>query len=83
MKVGSNFDISFFTIKLTTISYLGIRSVLALINTTSTDSKPSGVMIPIPQYPLYSATIAEYGMYPIDYYLDEGKSCLFILILAL
>ena len=31
-------------------------------------------MIPIPQYPLYSATIAEYGMHPIDYYLDEGNA---------
>lgn len=28
-------------------------------------------MVPIPQYPLYSATIAEYGMQKVDYYLQE------------
>jgi len=32
-----------------------------------------GVMIPIPQYPLYSATIALYGGREIGYYLDESK----------
>jgi len=31
-------------------------------------------MIPIPQYPLYSATIVEYGMEQINYYLDEDHS---------
>jgi len=30
-----------------------------------------GVMIPIPQYPLYSATLALYGGAQIGYYLDE------------
>ena len=30
-----------------------------------------GVMIPIPQYPLYSATLALYGGVQIGYYLDE------------
>ncbi|KAG6454716.1 hypothetical protein O3G_MSEX008826 [Manduca sexta] len=33
--------------------------------------KPSGVMIPIPQYPLYSASLAEYGLEQVGYYLDE------------
>lgn len=28
-------------------------------------------MVPIPQYPLYSATISEYGMTKVDYYLEE------------
>ena len=31
----------------------------------------SAQMIPVPQYPLYSATLAEYGAYQIAYYLDE------------
>lgn len=31
-------------------------------------------MVPIPQYPLYSATIAEFDMEQIGYYLDEGKN---------
>lgn len=30
-------------------------------------------MIPVPQYPLYSATLSEYGAYPIEYYLDENN----------
>jgi len=33
-----------------------------------------GVMIPIPQYPLYSATIPLMGGSPISYYLDEEKN---------
>lgn len=32
-----------------------------------------GVMIPIPQYPLYSATLALEGGAPVGYYLDESK----------
>ncbi|XP_074059124.1 alanine aminotransferase 1 [Macrotis lagotis] len=31
----------------------------------------TGVMIPIPQYPLYSATLAEFDAIQINYYLDE------------
>ncbi|XP_067854033.1 alanine aminotransferase 2 isoform X2 [Heptranchias perlo] len=31
----------------------------------------TGVMIPIPQYPLYSAAISELGAVQINYYLDE------------
>ncbi|CAG2058786.1 unnamed protein product [Timema podura] len=30
-------------------------------------------MVPIPQYPLYSATLAEFNMHQIGYYLDEEK----------
>ena len=33
-----------------------------------------GVMIPIPQYPLYSATLTIYGGKQIGYYLDEENS---------
>uniref|UniRef100_A0A8C9T566 alanine transaminase n=1 Tax=Scleropages formosus TaxID=113540 RepID=A0A8C9T566_SCLFO len=31
----------------------------------------TGVMIPIPQYPLYSAALADLGAVQIEYYLDE------------
>jgi len=31
-------------------------------------------MIPIPQYPLYSASVAEFGVYQIGYYLNEDKN---------
>jgi len=33
-----------------------------------------GVMIPIPQYPLYSALITLNGGKQINYYLDETKN---------
>ncbi|XP_062987313.1 alanine aminotransferase 1 isoform X2 [Elgaria multicarinata webbii] len=33
----------------------------------------TGVMIPIPQYPLYSAALAELNAVQINYYLDEDK----------
>jgi len=74
IKERDNLDSDWLNIVLTTGASEAIRAVLALINTTSTETKPSGVMIPIPQYPLYSATIAEYGMFPINYYLDEGMN---------
>lgn len=57
-------------IVLTTGASEGVRAILALINSRK-NGLPSGVMIPIPQYPLYTATLAEYGMTPIKYYLDE------------
>lgn len=47
-----------------------IKAVLNLLN-NRTDGKSPGIMVPIPQYPLYSATIAEFGMHQIGYYLDE------------
>jgi alanine transaminase len=47
-----------------------IKSILKLLM-TGDNGTPAGVMIPIPQYPLYTATLAEYGATPIPYYLDE------------
>ncbi|KAJ6220392.1 hypothetical protein RDWZM_006204 [Blomia tropicalis] len=73
IRQRDNLDADWQNIVLTTGASEGIRSILALINTSTSDPKPSGVMIPIPQYPLYSATIAEYGMHPINYYLDEDN----------
>ncbi|KAG8179041.1 hypothetical protein JTE90_016050 [Oedothorax gibbosus] len=52
----------------------GVKSILSLLNITTPDGKHSGIMVPIPQYPLYSATIAEYGMNLISYYLDEDNA---------
>lgn len=48
-----------------------VKVILSLINNSSKSNQPVGVMIPIPQYPLYSATICEFGMYQASYYLDE------------
>lgn len=43
-----------------------------LISFLVSDDK-SGVLIPIPQYPLYTATLAQYGGIPLPYYLDETE----------
>jgi len=51
----------------------GIKSMLKLLM-TGRDSPQTGVMIPIPQYPLYTATIAEYNAAAIPYYLDESNN---------
>ena len=36
-------------------------------------SRSAGILIPIPQYPLYTATLAQHGGTPIPYYLDESS----------
>lgn len=43
-------------------------AILALLNSSN-----DGIMIPIPQYPLYSATIALYGGKQIGYFVDENN----------
>lgn len=50
-----------------------IKNILKLIN-EKVKGKAPGVMIPIPQYPLYSATLAEFGMELIGYYLNEDSN---------
>ncbi|KAF8873798.1 transaminase [Gymnopilus junonius] len=46
--------------------------VSLLINALITSPK-SGILIPIPQYPLYTASLAQHQGLPIPYYLDESK----------
>lgn len=50
-----------------------IKSVLEILNAPGPNGEQSGVMVPIPQYPLYSATLAEYNMGQIGYFLDEAN----------
>jgi alanine transaminase len=45
---------------LTTGASSGIKIVMELLLNSPND-KPAGFMIPIPQYPLYTATISEYN----------------------
>merc|ERR1739844_29745 len=54
----------------------GIRAVMKLLtNPNGGDGeKRPGVMIPIPQYPLYSASLAEYNMDQVGYFLNEDKN---------
>jgi alanine transaminase len=47
----------------------GAQAVLLALQTSPGD----GVMIPIPQYPLYSASLALYGGKQIGYFLDEDS----------
>ncbi|KAH9639672.1 hypothetical protein HF086_002498 [Spodoptera exigua] len=60
-------------ISLTAGATTGIKTCLELF-CNKVDGKPSGIMLPVPQYPLYSATVAEYGLGHIRYYLDEGNN---------
>ncbi|VDM99164.1 unnamed protein product [Thelazia callipaeda] len=50
-----------------------IRNILKLF---ANDQSPKqvGVMIPIPQYPLYSASLNEFNLAQIKYYLDEERN---------
>ena len=50
-----------------------IKNILKLMIYTEKSKKP-GVLIPIPQYPLYSATLAEFDMQEIGYFLNENKN---------
>ncbi|UYV85084.1 GPT2, partial [Cordylochernes scorpioides] len=47
------------------------QAVLNLFNRPGEDGRPPGVLLPVPMYPLYSATLTEYGMHQVNYYLDE------------
>lgn len=49
-----------------------IMTVLKLLVTGEGHSR-TGVLIPIPQYPLYSAALAEFNAVQVDYYLDEER----------
>ncbi|KAI9476564.1 MAG: pyridoxal phosphate-dependent transferase [Benjaminiella poitrasii] len=46
----------------------GVQTLLNII----IEDNNTGIMIPIPQYPLYSATLSLYGATPVPYYLDES-----------
>ncbi|XP_028329387.1 alanine aminotransferase 2-like [Gouania willdenowi] len=59
-------------IYLTTGASDGIMTMLKLL-VSGEGSSRSGVMISIPQYPLYSAALAELGAVQINYYLNEER----------
>jgi len=48
----------------------GVQAVFTML----TNKENDGYMIPIPQYPLYSATIELYGAKQVNYFLDEANS---------
>ncbi|KAI8374543.1 pyridoxal phosphate-dependent transferase [Radiomyces spectabilis] len=55
------------TIYLTQGASSGVQTLLTLL----TQNDKTGILIPIPQYPLYSATLSLVGATPVPYYLDE------------
>ncbi|XP_036606886.1 alanine aminotransferase 1-like [Trichosurus vulpecula] len=50
-------------------------SIMAVLNllVSGKGKNRTGVMIPIPQYPLYSATLAQFDAVQINYYLNEER----------
>jgi aspartate/methionine/tyrosine aminotransferase len=56
------------TIYLTDGASKGVQAILEILISSERD----GIMVSIPQYPLYSATITLYGGRRVDYYLDEA-----------
>jgi aspartate/methionine/tyrosine aminotransferase len=54
---------------LTTGASEGVKNVIDLLIAAPTD----GIMIPIPQYPLYSATIKKAGGIQVNFYPDETR----------
>jgi aspartate/methionine/tyrosine aminotransferase len=47
----------------------GVQTALRILVSGPQD----GIMIPIPQYPLYSATLTLLGCHQVGYFLDEGQ----------
>jgi len=47
----------------------GVAAVIKMLVRDESD----GIMVPIPQYPLYTATLALCGGQPVGYYLNEAK----------
>lgn len=50
----------------------GASAGVSLLINMLISSPSSGILIPIPQYPLYTATLAQHSGVPIPYYLDEA-----------
>lgn len=49
-----------------------IKDVLTLFRTEGNALK-TGILTPVPQYPLYGSTIKEFGLHQINYHLDETE----------
>ena len=41
------------------------QTILTLLNTNGRGTDRTGLLLPIPTYPLYTACVAEYGMYHV------------------
>ncbi len=70
IKKRDNIPTDINRIMLTDGASKGVQSAFTLLTKNDND----GYMIPIPQYPLYSATIELYGAKQINYFLDEKNN---------
>jgi len=52
----------------------GASSAIDLVLTTLISTHRDAVMIPIPQYPIYSAILARLGSHQVGYFLNEEKN---------
>jgi alanine transaminase len=50
-----------------------IKVVMNLVMSQRPGKDRAGIMIPVPRYPLYTATISEFGACSIPYYMDEDN----------
>lgn len=57
-----------------------MQSILKLLM-TGKEKPQGGIMIPIPQYPLYTATIAEYNAYAVSALILFEESFFFAVML--
>lgn len=48
-----------------------IKTILTILITKKLKKKRTNILIPIPQYPLYSTTLTKFNTYPIPYYLNK------------
>ena len=46
--------------------FVSAQSIMKLLMTARPGKEATGVMIPIPQYPLYTATLAEYNAHVVS-----------------
>jgi len=65
----------FFGLALTSGASAGVSLILQLLikPLSLNNTSPSGILIPIPQYPLYTATLAQYSGTAVPYLLDEAS----------
>jgi len=64
---------SYENVFLTTGASTGIVNIMKML-VSSTEPSKTGIMVPIPQYPLYSAAISELGATLVPYYTNEEKN---------
>ena len=70
ISIRDHFEADYLNIFLSDGASKIIFTVISCLAKTE-DNLPSGILIPIPQYPLYSACLSYFGIVPVPYYLDE------------